>query len=271
MNQFKYNFSDYNLNPAIFITKEQFEIYSQFINKLRPLENIIQTYKMTQNQYTELQTVPHIIENLPILSEQGADLAIQKTIIYIMVNRMFIDNCKNLMVQLDDLNLNDLIKSYDKTPCEENLHVLRNYANHATIPISGLTTESLSSLTNSELRIRPTIKRKDLKGHFNKHDKSIINNWSESGIEIMLEITKANTIIQKMIRAIIQRFVRIRITDREIKQVKTDKKIWKDILIPQKTRGVFPLPLSSDVEVAYTDSLLLKLVISSIVNDVECD
>lgn len=268
MNQFKYNFSDYNLNSAIFITKDQFEIYSHFINKLRPLENIIQTYKMTQNQYTELRTVPHIIENLPILSEQGSDLAIQKTTIYIMVNRMFIDNCKNLMVQLDDLNLNDLINSYDKTPCEENLHVLRNYANHATIPISGLTTESS---TNSEPRIRPTIKRKDLKGHFNKHDKSIINNWSESGIEIMLEITKANTIIQKMIRDIIQRFVKIRITDREIKQVKTDKKIWKDILIPQKTRGVFPLPLSSGVEVAYTDSLLLKLVISSIVDDVKCD
>lgn len=34
----------------------------------------------------------------------------------------------------------------------------------------------------------------------------------------------------------------------------------------QKTRGVFPLPLSSEAKVAYTDSLLLKLVISSIIN-----
>lgn len=263
MNQIKYNFSDYNLNIAILITKEQFEIYSQFINKLSPLENIVQTYKMTQNQYTELRAVPHIIENLPILSEQGSDLAIQKTTIYIMVNRMFIDNCKNLIIQLDNLNLNALINSCEKTPCEENLRVLRNYANHATIPISGLTTESS---TNSEPKIRPTIKRNDLKGHFNKHDKSIINNWSESEIKIMSEITKANTIIQKLIRAIIQEFVKTRITDREIEQIKADKKIWKDILIPKKTRGVFPLPLSSEAKVAYTDSLLLKLVISSIIN-----
>lgn len=82
----------------------------------------------------------------------------------------------------------------------------------------------------------------------------------------MSEITKANTIIQKLIRAIIQEFVKIRITDREIEQIKADKKIWKDILIPKKTRGVFPLPLSSEAKVAYTDSLLLKLVISSIIN-----
>ena len=267
MNQIKYNFSDYNLNIAILITKEQFEIYSQFIIKLSPLKNIIQTYKMRQNQYAELRTVPHIIYNLPILSEQGSDLAIQKTTIYIMVNRMFVDNCKNLAIQLDDLNLNALIESYDKTPCEENLRVLRNYANHATIPISGLTTESS---TNSELKIRPTIKKKDLKGHFNKHDKSIINNWPESGIEIMSEIIKANTIIQKLIEAIIQEFIKIRINDKEIEQIKADKKIWQNILIPKKTRGVFPLPLSSEARVAYTDSLLLKLVISSIINDIEC-
>ena len=61
MNQFKYNFSDYNLNIAITISKEQFKIYSQLIKKLIPLENIVQTYKMTQNQYTELRAVPHII------------------------------------------------------------------------------------------------------------------------------------------------------------------------------------------------------------------
>lgn len=61
MNQLKYNFSDYNLNIATFISKEQFKIYSQFINKLSPLKNIIQTYKMTQNQYIELQAVPRIM------------------------------------------------------------------------------------------------------------------------------------------------------------------------------------------------------------------
>ncbi len=265
MNKFKYNFSDNNLNVAITITKEQFKIYSRFINKLNPLENIIQTYKLTQNQYTELRAVPRTIENLPILSEQGYDLAIQKTTIYIIVNRMFIDNCKNLIVQLDDLNISDLINSCDKTPCEENLHVLRNYANHATIPISGLTTES----SNGETKIKPTIKRQDLKGTFNKHDKSIINNWPENGIEIMSEITKANIIIQKLIEVIIQEFIKIRITDREIEQIKADKKIWKDILIPQKTRGVFPLQSYSELKVAYTDSLLLKMVISPIINDVK--
>lgn len=61
MNQFQYNFSDYNLNTAITISKEQFKIYSQLIKILIPLENIVQTYKMTQNQYTELRAVPHII------------------------------------------------------------------------------------------------------------------------------------------------------------------------------------------------------------------
>lgn len=43
----------------------------------------------------------------------------------------------------------------------------------------------------------------------------------------MSEITKANTIIQKLIRAIIQEFVKIRITDREIEQIKSDKKYGK--------------------------------------------
>ncbi|MGL5898890.1 MAG: hypothetical protein ACRCZW_04375 [Lactobacillaceae bacterium] len=69
MNQNNYNFSDYNLNIAIYISKEQFEKYSQFIKKLRPLENIIQAYKMVQDQYLKLRMVPQIIEDLPILSE----------------------------------------------------------------------------------------------------------------------------------------------------------------------------------------------------------
>ena len=43
----------------------------------------------------------------------------------------------------------------------------------------------------------------------------------------MSEITKANTIIQKLIRAIIQEFVKTRITDREIEQIKADKKYGK--------------------------------------------
>lgn len=43
----------------------------------------------------------------------------------------------------------------------------------------------------------------------------------------MSEITKANTIIQKLIRAIIQEFVKIRIIDREIEQIKSDKKYGK--------------------------------------------
>ena len=266
MNQLKYNFSDYNLNIATFISKEQFKIYSQFINKLSPLKNIIQTYKMTQNQYIELQAVPRIIENLPILGEEGYDLAIQKTTIYIILNRMFIDNCKNLAIQLNDLNLNDPINSCDKTKCEENLHVLRNYANHATIPISGLTTESSS---NGEAKIRPTIKRQDLKGKFNKHDRLIINTWPKNGIEIMPEITKSNTIIQKLLKAIIQKFIKTRINEEEIEQIKADKEIWKNILIPQKTRGVFPLPLSNELKVAYTDSLLLKMVVSLIIDNVE--
>ena len=80
----------------------------------------------------------------------------------------------------------------------------------------------------------------------------------------MSEITKANTIIQKLIRAIIQEFVKIRIIDREIEQIKSDKKYGKVFLF-QKIIGGFPLPLSSDPKVAYTDSLLLKLVISSII------
>ena len=179
---------------------------------------------------------------------------------------MFIDNCKNLAIQLNDLNLDDPINSCDKTECEENLHVLRNYANHATIPISGLTTESLS---NGEAKIRPTIKRQDLKGNFNKHDRSIINTWPENGIEIMPEITKSNTIIQNLLKAIIQKFIKTRINEKETEQIKADKEMWKNILIPQKTRGVFPLPLSSEPKVAYTDSLLLKMVVSSIIDNVE--
>ena len=53
---------------------------------------------------------------------------------------MLISNYKNLVDQLHDLKLNELINSCNKTPCEENLRVLRNYANpnHATTPISGL-------------------------------------------------------------------------------------------------------------------------------------
>lgn len=265
MNQNNYNFSDYNLNIAIHISKEQFEIYSQFINKLRPLENIIQAYKMVQDQYLKLRMVPQIIEDLPILSERGQDLAIQDTTIYIMLNRMFIDNCKNLMKRLPDLELKSLINSFDKSPHEENLRVLRNYANHATIPITGLTIESSSK---SKTKIRPTIKRQDLIGHFNDHDTSIINTWSENGLEIMPEITKSNTIIQILIRIIIHKFIEKRINKREIEQVEADKKVWEEILIPQKTRGVFSFPGSLKMSTAYIDSLLLTMTASIIIDDI---
>lgn len=39
---------------------------------------------------------------------------------------MLISNYKNLVDQLHDLKLNELINSCNKTPCEENLLVLRN-------------------------------------------------------------------------------------------------------------------------------------------------
>lgn len=266
MNQNNYNFSDYNLNIATYISQRQFEIYSQFINKLRPLENIIQAYKMVQEQYFKLQMAPQIIENLPILNERGHDLAVQETTIYIMLNRMFIDNCKNLMKQLPDLEFKSLINLFDKSPCEENLRVLRNYANHTTIPITGLTIESSS---NSRTKINPTIKRQDLIGHLNPHDTSIVNTWPEDGLEIMTEITKSNSSVQNLIRAIIHKFIEKHINKREIEQTKADKKIWKEILIPQKTRGVFSFPRSPKMKSAYIDSLLLTMTVSSIINDIE--
>lgn len=145
---------------------------------------------------------------------------------------MFIDNCKNLAIQLNDLNLDNPINSCDKTECEENLHVLHNYANHATWI-------NYRIILYGEAKIRPTIKRQDLKGNFNKHGRSIINAWPENGVEIMPEITKFNTIIQKLLKAIIQQFIKTRINEKETEQIKANKEMWKNILISKKLEVFF--------------------------------
>lgn len=264
MNQERYNFSDNNFEIAITISKKEFELYYQLITQIKPLENIVKTYKMVQEQYSELQIVPHILEKLPILSEQGYDLAIRKTTAYIVFNRIFIDNCKNLIKQLPDLELRDLINSFDKTTCEDNLHVLRNYANHTTIPITGLT---FSSSTRKEPKIIPLVRRQDLIGNFNKHDKTIIDNWPKDGLEIMSEIKKSNVIIKTLINSIIHEFIKKRIDIEIIKQIKKDQKIWREILIPKKSRGVFSISENNSKKYVYTDSLLLELVISNTENN----
>lgn len=263
-NKKKYYFATNDLNIAAEINEFKFLEYSKFIKMLSPLNPILDIYKIVQLQYKLLNYTPYIVDNLPIMNENSSGLAYSSITIYIIVNRIFIDNCKSFRDRLPSIEINKEIQHYEKLDSEENLRVLRNYAVHTSSPITGLNLMFESTPKSSTASMDPIINKSKMAGDLNRHDQKVIKAWVNGELHIMPELHDANITITGLYKSIIRKFIDKKCPNSSLKLIKSDKKIWTNTLLPSRTRGVFKTVNNSCVTAKYIDSLLLKTAISYI-------
>lgn len=232
------------------IDEEKFGNYNKLLRVFLPIQNLYLAYRNVNLQFSLLRDLTTQYDAGKIDSNTVFNLTESSITAYILMHRMFVDNCKSFQRNHKNANISDLIINLQNENTEKNMKVLRDYAMHTNILMSQV--EISTSINNkahfqqrfhSILHVKINADKMDIHG-LSRQDREKINEWGHE-LDITTEIENAwnnlNTFVKQLFKSYLDAYV-----DKNLhKVVISDKKLWQERLIPLKTMGITYQPKNS--------------------------
>lgn len=232
------------------INKEKFENYSKLLKIFLPIQDLYLAYRNVNLQFSLLRDLTTQYDTGKIDSNTVFDLTESSITAYILMHRMFVDNCKSFQRNHKNANISDLIINLQNENTEKNMKVLRDYAMHTNIPMSQV--EISTSINNkahfqqrfhSILHVKINADEMDTHG-LSCQDRERINEWGHE-LDITTEIKTAWNNLKDFAKKVFKNYLDTYVDENLRKVVISDKKLWQDRLIPLKTIGITYQPKNS--------------------------
>lgn len=178
------------------IDKEKFENYSKLLRIFLPIQDLYRTYRNVNLQFSLLQDLTAQYDAGKIDPNTVFNLTESSITAYILMYRMFVDNCKSFQRNYKNANTSDLIIDLQNESTERNMKVLRDYVMHTNIPMSqaGIST-SINNKADSQQKFHSILHVKINADEMDTHDLSRqnrerIKEWGHE-LDITSEIENA--------------------------------------------------------------------------------
>ena len=232
------------------IDKEKFESYSKLLKIFLPIQDLYRAYRNVNLQFSLLRDLTTQYDAGKIDSNTVFNLTESSITAYILIHRMFVDNCKSFQRNYKNANISDLIIDLQNKNTEKNMKVLRDYAMHTSIPMSGVKMHTdMSNEADPKQRFHSTLRVKinademDTYG-LSRQDRERINEWGRE-LDITAEIKTAWNNLKDFAKKVFKNYLDTYVDENLRKVVISDKKLWQDRLIPLKTIGITYQPKNS--------------------------
>lgn len=258
------------------MSKKEFQKYETLLDELNPLQDLFRTYQIMKSQSDTFFNTPNLEKSNDMSSEDIFRVMEISSTLFILSNRMFIDNCKNLKRRINSESIGRIIEALERQSSEKNMKVLRDYATHASLPMSNAIINKSWKQGDSSFTVETVIeldKRKMVDVKLSKTDNAIINQWEKGVLKISDVMNQASEDVEKMFMEVVQTFMNENIAEYLKKQVLTDKEKWTDQLLPMNVTGItyqnpyqdfkYKKPIIKRKRI---DSDALSLFISTIIN-----
>lgn len=166
------------------------------------------------------------------------------------MHRMFVDNCKSFQRNHENANISALIINLQNKDTEKNMKVLRDYAMHTSIPMSGVKMHTdINDEANLRQRFHSTLHVKIDADEMDTHELSRqnierINEWGHE-LDITEKIKTAWNNLKDYAKKVFKNYLGTYVDENLRKVVISDKKLWQKKLIPLKTQGITYQPKNS--------------------------
>lgn len=252
--------------------QKSYKNYSSLIVTLREIEPLYRTYQILQTQYNLLCNISKLWAQGNMDGDTIFHLIETQSVLYILANRMFIDNCINFENRFNDRNMQQIIDRTNQTTEEKNLKALRDYASHTSLPISypQISTNKNYQQKKITYSIAAIIDRNKMIStvRLSGEDKKMIDSWSDGKLEIIHEIIQANKKIVDLMNGLIKIYLKPNVSFELQHQIMNDTELWNKKLIPYHSNGV-TYQSETQVQRPYlVDYQLLATSISTIVNSI---
>ena len=228
--------------------KERFKEYSKLLKKFILLLDLFRTYRNVNIQFSSLATLMSKYDDGKIDPNTVFNISESSMTAYILMHRMFVDNCKSFQRKFENTNVSKLIIDLQNKSTEKNMKVLRDYAMHTSIPMSqvGINT-SINYKIDSKQRFHSTLHVMINADRMNTHDLSdfdrkVIKEWKDDRLDITDEIKTAWRNLTIFAKKVFKDYLNMWVDDNLRQLVILDRKLWKEKLIPLKTTGIVYQP-----------------------------
>lgn len=177
------------------IDKEKFESYSKLLKIFLPIQDLYRAYRNVNLQFSLLQGLTAQYDAGKIDPNTVFNLTESSITAYILMHRMFVDNCKSFKRNHNDADISALIIDLQNKDTEKNMKVLRDYAMHTSIPMSGVKIATdINNKVDPQQRFHSTLHVKIDAGEMDTHglsrqNRERINEWGHE-LDITEEIKK---------------------------------------------------------------------------------
>lgn len=232
------------------INKEKFENYSKLLKIFLLIQDLYRAYRNVNLQFSLLQDLTAQYDAGKIDPNTVFNLTESSITAYILMHRMFVDNCKSFQQNYKNANISDLIIDLQNKNTEKNMKVLRDYAMHTSIPMSGVKMHTdMSNEADPKQRFHSTLRVKinadEMDTHgLSRQDSERINEWGHE-LDITAEIKTAWNNLKDFAKKVFKNYLDTYVDENLRKVVISDKKLWQDRLIPLKTIGITYQPKNS--------------------------
>lgn len=232
------------------IDEEKFENYNKLLRVFLPIQNLYLAYRNVNLQFSLLRDLTTQYDTGKIDSNTVFNLTESSITAYILMHRMFVDNCKSFQRNHKNANISDSIIDLQNKNTEKNMKVLRDYAMHTSIPMSGVKMHTdMSNEADPKQRFHSTLRVKinadEMDTHgLSRQDRERINEWGHE-LDITAEIKTAWNNLKDFAKKVFKNYLDTYVDENLRKVVISDKKLWQDRLIPLKTIGITYQPKNS--------------------------
>ncbi|HFD5495178.1 hypothetical protein [Streptococcus pyogenes] len=213
-----YHVSNHDRNFLIKIEKQQYEDFKKYNTHLKKYTNIFDCYQNYKNSKAMIEDYIRTIDgcdnrNLNEIYRNCKYLFVQN----IMFGRMFIDNIKSYCKQLNRFELKREISNFESLDEFKMLKLLRDYAQHFSLPFSNLRTH-YSPMEEKTTGIEPLISTYELNQNKNgnKQNTKYLKTIDEDEISIVVHFEKWSETIDKLFLKVKNDFLLL--TDSHMKQ-----------------------------------------------------
>lgn len=213
-----YHVSNYDRYFLIKIEKQQYEDFKKYNVQLKKYTNIFDCYQNYKNSEAMIENYIRTIDdrdnrNLNDIYRNCKYLFVQN----IIFGRVFIDNIKSYCKQLDRFDLKREISNFERLDEFKMLKLLRDYAQHFSLPFSNLRTH-YSPMQEKTTGIEPLISTYELNQNKNgnKQNTEYLKTLKEEEISIVTYFEKWSYVIDKLFLKVKDDFLLL--TDSQMKQ-----------------------------------------------------
>lgn len=159
------------------ITRKTYKKYEKILHCFAKIQNLYCAYRNTSIQFNLINSFTRQYDLGKLKRDTLYQFEINSLTAYILMHRMFVDNCKSFYKKYPDANIQPLIQNLENKLSERNMKILRDYAMHTSIPMSEIGIKTNISFTNkiNNTSLQIELKKDDMDiEYLSKFDKSVI-------------------------------------------------------------------------------------------------